>query len=88
MRVVLGASNDFNCPNECGLYSSKDKIGPILHASCTAMDNKKCRNEFGGSIDYKLQEENEKAEENKNNFRIVGGKKYANALPWMVESTG
>ena len=52
------------------------------------MDNKKCRNEFGGSIDYKLQEENEKAEENKNNFRIVGGKKYANALPWMVESTG
>ena len=84
LKSTRAADNDFNCPEQCGLYSSKDKIGPNLHSSCTAMDAKKCDEEFEGGVDYQLQQENKEAEEVQTKFRIVGGNRYKNPMPWMV----
>ena len=73
--------NDFNCSEECGLYSAEDRVGPHLHDGCTAMEeSEKCKRKFAPPKRKKKRKRKEKKE----GSRIVGGFSAENPMPWMV----
>ena len=87
--VTEGNENDFNCPDECGLYSDGDRVGPHLHDGCTAMEESAtCAKKFV------MEKEEEVGGDKKNKTRkrptkqgperIVGGQAPKYAMPWMV----
>ena len=76
--------NDFNCPEECGLYSAEDLVGPRLHDGCTAMEeSEKCKKKFAPKTGKKKSKRKGKR---KGTTRIVGGFPAKNPMPWMVRS--
>ena len=83
VAISESSENDFNCPDECGLYSPKDRLGPHLHDHCTAMEESiKCKRKFAPSTRKKKR----KRKKGKST-RIVGGLATKNPMPWMVISS-
>ena len=85
--VILGNEcagafvNNFNCPNQCGLYPQGDSKGPNLHSGCTAMtESEQCQRKF--DVDRGYQGPGRKDE----NVRIVAGEESKWPMPWMVIS--
>ena len=72
--------NDFNCPEECGLYSAEDRVGPHLHDRCTAMEeSEKCKRKFAPP---KIK--NKTKQRKKECSRRLCGLPDENPMPWMV----
>ena len=82
-----GNENDFNCPDECGLYSKRDRVGPHLHDGCTAMEESAtCAKKFVMEKEEEVggDKKNKTRKRSNTNKRIVGGKISKNPMPWMV----
>ena len=73
----LGIGHTFNCPNECGLYGKKDRIGPRLHNLCTSMNKGECKVEASRNQSTKIMLQNR-------SNKIVGGLKSKHPMPWMT----
>ena len=84
IKYVAGSKDeDFNCPEECGLYSEGDTVGPFLHTGCTAMvENKKCELKFKKK--RKKRNKRRKHKQKDDGSRIVGGVETKYPMPWMV----
>ena len=79
LSFTVGDENDFNCPDECGLYSAKDRIGPHLHDGCLAMsESSQCQAKFV------MKDKRKKKKKKKKSTRIVGGVESKHPMPWMV----
>jgi len=77
---------DFNCPDECGLYSEGDKIGPTLQSLCEAFkENPECKENFVETPKKEKKKKKKKKKRNKkSDDRIVGGVSTKHPMPWMV----
>jgi len=76
------SENDFNCPEECGLFSEGDLIGPTLHNNCEALkENPECKEMF---VEKKEKKKKKKKRRRKSDTRIVGGVQSKSPMPWMV----
>ena len=72
---------DFNCPEECGLFSENDLIGPTLHNNCEALtENPECKELFVDKNEKKKRKKKKKY----GDTRIVGGVETKYPMPWMV----
>ena len=79
---TLSSENDFNCPEECGLFSEDDLIGPTLHNNCEALkENPECKELF---VDKDETKKKRKKRKRYGDTRIVGGVETKNPMPWMV----
>ena len=77
------SEKDFNCPEECGLFSEGDLIGPTLHNNCEALkENPECKELFVEKKEKKKKKKKKKRR--KGDTRIVGGVESKNPMPWMV----
>ena len=78
--LIESKEDDFNCPEDCGLYSGEDKVSPFLQTACKAMEEStKCEEKFETTSKKK-----KKKKRKKSSVRIVGGKESKYPMPWMV----
>jgi len=71
------------CPSECGLYNTDDKMGPHFHQQCDAFD-KKC-SQMRNIIED--QRKLRKKFKRNSGVRVVGGQVAKHPMPWMALMT-